>query len=269
MKKFDFIEEEDNLRIISLANQKGGTGKTTAAVNIAAMLAKRRKKTLVIDLDPQSNATMALMDPLEVESKLSVGPFLMGDAKFQDVVHQSSYLPNLYLLPATLELSVTEFELTRLPTGGVLLEKRLKKLKDFEYIICDCPPNFGVLTSNGLTASTQMIVPMEPETFAIYGLQMLMTNIVPKILKLVNEDLKLLGILLCRVNPIRTLTANIRLEIRRLYPDLLFETEIPVDVRLPESQARHKPVVVYQSWSRAAKAYKKLTKEILDRLGET
>ena len=256
------------MRIISLANQKGGTGKTTAAVNIGAILAKRRKKTLVIDLDPQSNATMALMNPLEVDSELSVGPFLMGDAKFEDVVHRCSYLPHLYLIPATLELSITEFELTRLPTGGVQLGKRLKKIKDFDYVICDCPPNFGVLTSNGLTASTHMIVPMEPETFAIYGLQMLMANIVPRILKLVNEDLRLLGILLCRVNPMRTLTANIRLEIRRLYPDLLFETEIPVDVRLPESQARHKPVVVYQSWSRSAKAYKKLTKEVLDRLGE-
>jgi len=257
------------LKVFSLANQKGGTGKTTAAVNIAAMLAKRRKKTLVIDLDPQSNATMALIDPLKVESKRSIGPFLMGDAKFQDVVIQCDYLPHLYLIPATLELSITEFELTRLPTGGVLLEKRLKDVKDFDYIVCDCPPNFGVLTSNGLTASTHMIVPMEPETFAVYGLQMLMANIVPKILKLVNPDLILLGILLCRVNPIRTLTANVRLEIRRHYKDLLFETEIPIDVRLPESQDLHKPVVVYQSWSRSAEAYRKLTKEILIRLGES
>ena len=257
------------MKIISLANQKGGTGKTTAAVNIAAMLAKKRKRTLLIDLDPQSNATMALINPLKVESERSIGPFLMGDAEFRDVVHQCSYLSYLYVLPATLDLSITEFELTRIPTGGVLLEKRLKDVKDFEYIICDCPPNFGVLTSNGLTASTHMIVPMEPETFAIYGLQMLMTNIVPKILKLVNPDLKLLGILLCRVNPVRTLTANIRLEVRRLYEDLLFETEIPIDVRLPESQAVHKPVVVYQSWSRAAKAYEKLTNEILDRFGES
>ncbi len=257
------------MKIISLANQKGGTGKTTAAVNIAAMLAKKRKKTLLVDLDPQSNATMALMDPLQVESKLSIGSLLLGDVKFQDVIHQCSYLPYLYVIPATLELSITEFELTRIHTGGVLLEKRLKDAEDFEYIICDCPPNFGVLTTNGLTASTHMIVPMEPETFAIYGLQMLMTNIVPKILKLVNPNLKLLGILLCRVNPVRILTANIKIEIRRLYEDLLFETVIPVDVRLPEAQALHKPVIVYQSWSRAAKAYEKLTKEILDRLGES
>jgi len=257
------------LKIISLANQKGGTGKTTAAVNIAAVLAKKRKKTLVIDLDPQSNATMALMDPLEVNSKQSVGPFLMGDAKLNDVIHQCSYLPFLHLIPATLELSITEFELTRLPTGGVLLERRLKDAKEFDYVICDCPPNFGVLTSNGLTASSHMIVPMEPETFAVYGLQMLMTNIVPRILKLVNPDLRLLGILLCRVNPVRTLTANIRLEIRRLYADLLFDTEIPVDVRLPESQDIHKPVIAYQSWSRSAEAYEKLTNEILDRLGES
>jgi chromosome partitioning protein len=257
------------LRIISLANQKGGTGKTTASVNIAAMLAKKKKKTLVIDLDPQSNATMALIDPLEVDTKRSVGPLLMGDVKFSDVLLQSSYLPYLYLLPATLELSITEIDLTRWSTGGTLLQKRLKEAKDFDYVICDCPPNFGVLTSNGLSASDHMIVPLEPETFAVSGLQMLMTNIVPKILKLVNPDLRLLGILLCRVNPVRILTANVRGEIKRLYKDLLFETEIPVDVRLPESQEFHKPVIAYQSWSRSAEAYTNLVEEILARLGES
>jgi len=257
------------LKVISLANQKGGTGKTTAAVNIAAMLAKRKKKTLVIDLDPQSNATMALVDPLEVDSKRSIGPFLMGDAKFSEVLLQSSYLPYLYLIPATLELSITELDLTRWSTGGALLQKRLKGATDFEFVICDCPPNFGVLTTNGLSASDYMIVPLEPETFAVSGLQMLMTNIVPKILKLVNPELRLLGILLCRVNPVRILTANVRLEIKRLYKDLLFETEIPIDVRLPESQDFHKPVIAYQSWSRSAEAYGKLVEEILDRLGES
>jgi len=254
--------------VISLANQKGGTGKTTAAVNIAAMLAKRKKKTLLIDLDPQSNATMSLIDPLEVDSELSLGPLLMGDIEIEDAIYNCKSLSKLHLIPATLDLSITELDLTRLPTGGILLERRLKKLDSFDYVICDCPPNFGVLTSNGLTASTHMIVPMEPETFAVYGIQMLMTNIVPRILKLINPDLRLLGILLCRVNPVRTLTANVRLELRRLYNELLFGTEIPIDVRLPESQAVHKPVVIYQSWSRAAEAYEKLTVEILDRLGD-
>ena len=112
-----------------------------------------------------------------------------------------------------------------------------------------------------------MVVPMEPETFAVYGLQLLMTNIVPRIGKLINENMNLLGILLVRVNPIRTLTANIRYEVRKRYGDLLFDTEIPVDVRLPESQKSHMPVVIYARTSRAAEAYKTLTKEILDRLG--
>lgn len=223
----------------------------------------------MIDLDPQSNATMALTDPLKVDSKCSLGPLLMGDAKFADVVIQCDYLPYLHIIPATLDLSITELDLTRLPTGGVLLKKRLEEAKDFEYVICDCPPNFGVLTINGLIASEHMIVPMEAETFAVSGLQMLMTNIVPRILKLMNSDLKLLGILLCRVNPVRILTANIRLELKRLYPDLLLQTEIPIDVRLPESQSAHKPVIVYESWSRAAAAYQKLVDEILARLGET
>jgi len=257
------------MKVISFANQKGGTGKTTTAVNVAATLALRRKKTLVVDLDPQSNATMALADPLEIKSKSSIGPLLLGEASLDDVIYKCKHIPNLSLIPATLELSITEFELTRATTGtgGVQLEKRLRNTK-FDYVICDCPPNFGILTTNGLYASTHMIVPMEPETFAVYGLQMLMTNIVPRIGKLVNEKMKLLGILLVRVNPIRTLTANVRYEIRRRYGELLFDTEIPVDVRLPESQKSHVPVVVYARTSRAAKAYKSLTHEILERLGE-
>lgn len=256
------------MHIISLANQKGGTGKTTAAVNIAAALARRKKRTLLIDLDPQSNSTTSLIDPLEIDSKQSIGPLLLGDAKLRDVVHECSYLPYLSLIPATLELSVTEIDLTRIPTGGNVLQKRLKNITDFEYVVCDCPPNFGTLTSNGLSISNHMIVPMEPETFAVTGLQMLMTNIVPRILKFTNPDLKLLGILLCRVNPVRTLTANIRNELKRLYKDLLFETEIPIDVRLPESQSVHKPVIAYQSWSRSAGAFEKLVDEIQGRLGE-
>jgi len=257
------------MKVISFANQKGGTGKTTTAVNVATVLAMKGKRTLVVDLDPQSNATMALIDPLEIESKRSMSPLLLGEAKLQDVLYKCRYVKGLDLIPATLELSLTELELTRFSsgTGGVQLEKKLRNA-EYDFVICDCPPNFGILTTNGLYASTHMIVPMEPETFAVYGLQMLMTNIVPRIGKLVNENLKLLGILLVRVNPIRTLTANIRYEVRKRYGELLFDTEIPVDVRLPESQKSHLPVILYARTSRAAEAYKALTDEILNRLGE-
>jgi chromosome partitioning protein len=257
------------MEMMCFVNQKGGTGKTTSAVNVAAILAKRGKKTLLVDLDPQSNATMSLMDPLEVDVKKNIATLLMGDATVDEVVCKLKHLENLCLIPATLDLSITELELTRLPTGGVLLEKRLKKEKDYDYIICDCPPNFGVLTANALYASSHMIVTMEPETFSFYGLQMLISNIVPRIGKLINPDIKLLGILLLRVNPIRTLTANLRLEIRRLYQNLLFDTEIPIDVRLPESQAAHQPIILYARTSRAATAYEELTNEIADRLGES
>jgi chromosome partitioning protein len=258
-----------NTKMISFINQKGGTGKTTTAVNVAALLALKGKRTLVVDLDPQSNATMALTDPLEIESRRSVGPFLCGEAKLQDVIIHSRDIEGLDLIPATLELSLTELELTKdsSGTGGIQLQKRLKKA-DYDFIICDCPPNFGLLTNNALFASTHMIVPMEPEIFAMYGLQMLMTNVVPRIGKLINEDMKLLGILLVRVNPVRTLTANIRHEVRKRYGSLLFDTEIPVDVRLPESQRVHVPVVLYAPNSRSAEAYKNLTDEILSRLGE-
>jgi chromosome partitioning protein len=257
------------MRVISFANQKGGTGKTTTAVNLAAILAREGKKTLVVDLDPQSNATMALIDPMEVESKRSIGPLLLGDAKLEDVIYECKYVKNLHLIPATLELSLTELELTRTSSGtaGIQLEKRLRNT-EYDFVICDCPPNFGILTTNGLYASSHMIVPMEPETFAVYGLRLLMTHIVPRIGKLINDKLKLLGILLVRVNPIRTLTANVRYEVRSRYGDLLFDTEIPIDVRLPESQRSHSPIVIYARTSRAAEAYEALTKEVLDRLGE-
>jgi chromosome partitioning protein len=256
----------DKRKIISFVNQKGGTGKTTTAVNVAALLAIEGKRTLMIDLDPQSNATMALVDPLQIESKRSVGPLLLGNATINDVLISCNYIRHLDLIPATLELSVTELELSQSfgGTGGVQLQKKLKKA-DYEYIICDCPPNFGLLTSNALVASTHMIVPMEPEIFAMYGLQMLMTSIIPKIGN-INEELNLLGIILVRVNPIRNLTATIRDEVRKRYGSLLFDTEIPIDVRLPESQRAHLPVVMYAKSSRATEAYKALTKEILDRI---
>ena len=257
---------ECKTKVISFVNQKGGTGKTTTAVNVAALLATEGKKTLVVDLDPQSNATMALVDPLQIESNHSVGPLLLGKAKLSEVLINCNYIDCLDLIPATLELSVTELELSQSfgGTGGIQLQKKLKKTS-YDYIICDCPPNFGLLTANALVASTHMIVPMEPEIFAMYGLQMLMTNIVPKI-RSINEELGLLGIILVRVNPIRTLTASIRDEVRKRYGPLLFETEIPIDVRLPESQRSHLPIVVYAKSSRSAEAYRELTKEILSRL---
>lgn len=255
---------------LSFANQKGGTGKTTTAVNVASLLAMKGYKTLFIDLDPQSNATMNLIDPLNIETKRTVGSLLLGEAKIDDVLYKCEYVKNLQVIPATLDLSYVELELTRTAagTGGIQLERRLKDTS-YDFVICDCPPNFGLLTENALYASTHMVVPMEPETFAMYGLQVLMTNIVPRIGKLVNDSLKLLGILLVRVNPIRTLTANIRYEIRQRYGRILFDTEIPIDVRVPESQKSHLPVVLYARTSRASEAYGSLTKEILARLEVT
>ena len=254
--------------VISVANQKGGSGKTTTAVNVGAWLAKKKRKALLIDLDPQSNSTMSLADPKKIQSKTSVGALLSGEAEIDEVIQNSRYLRRLDFIPATLDLSITELELGHMSTGGILLKQKLEELKKdtYHYVICDCPPNFGVMTTNAVHASSLLLVPMEPETFAFYGLQMFMTSLVPRMRKFVNKDFKLLGIVLNRVNPVRILTQNIRYELARRYKELLFETEIPVDVRLPEAAAAHKPICLFAKWSRSARAYEQLTDEIIERI---
>lgn len=254
--------------IISIANQKGGSGKTTTAVNVSAWLAKKDRKTLLIDMDPQSNSTMSLADPNDIQSEISVSALLSDEAELRAVIRNTKYLPKLDFIPATLDLSITELDLGQLTTGGVLLKERLKELKkdEYDYIICDCPPNFGVMTTNAIYASSLLVVPMEPETFAFYGFQMFMTSLVPRMHKFVNKDLKLLGIVLNRVNPIRSLTKNIRYELQRRYKDLLFQTEIPVDVRLPEASTIHLPVCIFAKNSRSSLAFESLTDEIIKRI---
>lgn len=256
------------MKVISIANQKGGSGKTTLAVNISAILASKRKRTLMIDLDPQSNSTMSLVEPRKISSKNSVGALLCDEVKIEDAIRNSGYLPKLDFIPATLDLSITELDLGRIPTGGVLLKQRLEELneKDYDYVICDCPPNFGVMTTNAVHASSLLLVPMEPETFAFYGLEMFMTSLVPRMRKYVNKNLRLLGIVLNRVNTTRILTQTIRQELQRRYTDFLFRTEIPIDVRLPESSSAHLPVCIYAKSSRSAQALELLTSEFVERV---
>lgn len=254
--------------MISIANQKGGSGKTTLAVNISAILAMKRKRTLLIDLDPQSNSTMAVVEPRKINSKRSLGALLCDEVKIAESIHNSGYLPKLDFIPATLDLSITELDLGRLPTGGVLLKERLEELdeKEYEYVICDCPPNFGVMTTNAIHASSLVFVPMEPETFAFYGLEMFMTSLVPRMKKFVNKKFKLLGIVLNRVNTTRILTQTVRQELQRRYGEFLFRTEIPIDVRLPESASAHLPVCVFAKSSRSAQALELLTDEFIERI---
>jgi chromosome partitioning protein len=260
------------MKIISVANNKGGTGKTTTAVNFAAWLSAMGHGTLLVDLDPQGNATSATMDPTKADPNRGIGPLLEGEISTKEAIYETGYLPKLHIIPATIGLEVTELNLTRGDgsyTGGVRLKDRLAELDShsYEYVVCDCPPNFGVMTTNGLYASSQVLITMEPETFALDGLEMFMTKITPRIRKEVNKNIKILGIVLVRVNTLRILTQNIRLEVRRRYQTLLAETEIPVDVRLPESEGLHLPVCVTDRYSRAALAYENLTTELLKRLG--
>jgi len=254
--------------VISVANQKGGSGKTTTAVNVASWLALKGRRTLLIDLDPQSNSTMCLTDPTVIQSKTSIGALLNDEANLEDVIQTTRYIPKLDFIPATLDLSITELDLGHLSTGGILLKERLAELngKEYAYVICDCPPNFGVMTVNAVHASSLLLVPMEPETFAFYGLEMFMSSLVPRMKKFVNKNFSILGIVLTKVNPIRILTQNIRLELMRRYKRLLFATEIPIDVRLPESAGAHQPVCIFAERSRSAQAYEQLTEEIIKRV---
>jgi chromosome partitioning protein len=256
------------MRVISIANQKGGSGKTTLAVNISAILAMKKRKTLLIDLDPQSNSTMSVIEPRKISTNKSISALLNGEVEISEAIHNSGYLSKLDFIPATLDLSITELDLGRMPTGGVLLKQKLDELDDdeYDYVICDCPPNFGVMTTNAIFASSLLLVPMEPETFAFYGLEMFMTSLVPRMKKYVNKDLKLLGIVLNRVNTTRILTQTVRQELQRRYGEFLFKTEIPIDVRLPESASANLPVCIYAKSSRSAQALELLTNEFIERI---
>ena len=249
-------------KIFSLSNQKGGVGKTTTTVNLATALAALRKKVLIIDLDPQGNATVSLGCQRRQGGQSSY-TVLTGRYKASESVIQTN-IPFLYILPASQELLGVDMELAEVSQPQFYLKNAIKELIDFDYIFIDCPPAVGMLTMNALVASTSVIIPVQCEYLALEGVADLMKTI-EKVKRNFNPTLKIDGIVMTMFDGRSRLSKSVVNDVRAYFKALVYETIIPRNVRIPEAPSHGKPVMLYDFRSVGAQSYIKLAAEILKR----
>jgi chromosome partitioning protein len=251
-------------RFISVTNQKGGVGKTTTSVNVAASLAHLGFKTLLIDLDPQGNASSGV--GVDRHSSSTIYDVLIGQKDLLECI-QPTGLENLFVIPANPNLIGAEVELINAISREKKLKSALKKLpSDFKFVIFDCPPSLGLLTINAFTASHSLIIPTQCEYYALEGLGQLLTTyqIVKEDL---NESLEIEGVVLTMYDPRNKLTHEVVKELRQHFPEKLYDAVIPRNVKLSESPSFGKPIILYDAESKGCSAYVSLSREILGRLG--
>ncbi len=250
-------------RIISIANQKGGVGKTTTCVNLAASMAATKRKVLVIDLDPQGNATMASgVDKYNVEA--TSFDLLVEDTPFENVV-VSTTTGGFDLIAANGDVTAAEIKLMEVFAREVRLKNALAPIRDhYDFIFIDCPPSLNLLTINAMAASDSVLVPMQCEYFALEGLTALMDTI-SKLAAVVNENLKIEGLLRTMYDPRNRLSTEVSDQLKTHFGDKVYRTVIPRNVRLAEAPSHGKPAMYYDKYSAGAKAYLALAGEILRR----
>ena len=251
-------------KIIAFANQKGGVGKTTSAVNVAASLGILGKKTLLIDLDPQGNATSGVGIPKR-SLKGTVKEVLSGETDTKSVILTTNYT-NLSIIPTNVSLSGAEFDLYNDEGSEFNLKDALKEVADdYDYIIIDCPPSLGMLTVNAFVASDGILVPMQAEFYAVEGISQLITN-TKRVKKLYNEELNIVGILITMYNKRLLLSMQVMDELQKYYPDKLFNTTISRNVKLSEAPGFGKPVYYHDKHSKGANEYLEIAKELITRI---
>ena len=247
-------------KIISVANQKGGVGKTTTTVNLSTILAKRGKKVLLIDTDPQGNATSGL--GIEKESDLSTYDLLITDVAAEDIIQETA-IKNLYITPSNMNLAGAEVQLVSMMSREQRMKEKLDVIKDkFDFILIDCPPSLGLITLNAFTASDSVLIPVQCEYYALEGLGQLL-NTVELVRKHLNKNLYVEGAILTMYD-IRTNLANqVVREVKRFFQNKVYKTVIPRNVKVSEAPSYGMPITIYDPKSKGARSYEKFAKEFL------
>lgn len=259
-------------KVISLVNQKGGVGKTTSSINLAASLGVLKKKVLLVDLDPQGNSTTGV-GVSKTDYDKSIYDLLKDSTSLNEVIIKTKF-KNLYLIPATINLAGIDFELLEMSkvdpsfSRGSQLKKYLDQAKEvFDYVIIDCPPSLGILTTNALTASDSVIIPVQCEFFALEGIMQLL-NTIRLAQKNLNPQLSIEGVLLTMLDARTNLGLEVVEDIKSYFTDKVYDTIIPRLVKLSEAPSHGKPILAYDPNSRGTEAYINLAKEVIDRNGE-
>jgi len=248
--------------IIAVLNQKGGVGKTTTTINLAAYLARAGKKILVCDIDPQGNSTSGLNIDKQTLN-LTLYDVLFSRAEATKVTQKTND-KNLFVLPSNAQLAGAEVDLVNTENREQQLKRALAEL-NYDYIFIDCPPSLGLLTVNALTAADQVLIPVQAEYYALEGLSQLL-SVIQQIKMALNPDLSILGVAITLYDSRNSLSDQVRKELQGFFGDKLFETVIPRNVRLAEAPSFGRTIIEHDKWSKGARAYKTLARELEKRV---
>lgn len=247
-------------KVIAIANQKGGVGKTTTSINLSTVLAKRNKKVLMIDADPQGNATSGF--GIEKEFESSVYDVLINDISMKATILQTN-IKNLYICPSDINLAGAEVELVSMMSREQRLKEKLEEVRDmFDYVIIDCPPSLGLITLNAFTAANSVLIPVQCEYYALEGLGQLI-NTINLVKKHLNKDLDIEGALLTMFDTRTNLSKQVVDEVNKYFENKVFKTVIPRNVKLSEAPSYGLPIALYDPRSKGAKCYEKFGRELI------
>jgi chromosome partitioning protein len=250
-------------KVITVTNQKGGVGKTTTSINLAFYLAKAGKKTLLIDFDPQGNASSGLgIDKSDLDRTMC--DVMLGECGIKDVV-VANKIKRLFVAPTIPELANVEVQMTEMKDKFLLLKHAINEIiDDYDYIIIDSPPSLSLLTVNGMIAAEYLLIPVQTEFYALEGVAQLLESM-NLVRKAMNPDLKLLGVLATMYDRRTVLSSQVLAEIKKHFKEKVFDTTIPRNVRLAEAPSHGVPIGQYDRFSKGAKAYKSLSEEVMER----